>query len=295
MALSDDQKALRRQGLGSSDSPIILGLSQFKSPFDLWLSKVEGFEPESETWQELGDLLEPVALELYRRRTGASVTTGHGTYRHPRNPILLDTPDGIATSVEHGTVPLEAKAIRFRGEEWGEEGTDEVEPAYLAQAQHHMLVLREVLGLEISEVHLPVLFGGSEFAIYRVPWDPEFAGLIEEECSRWWRDHVVARKPPPLEGSRNASAWLRRRFPRDTAPILQATADDVELAMALRNAEQARDLCAESFDALKAQLQERIGTAAGIEGDGFRITWKANAKGSRTFRTNWQTNPRRAA
>lgn len=285
MPLSPKQKALRRAGIGSSDVAAILGMSRFQTDFDVYLSKVEGFEPEPLPWQEMGELLEPVAIELYRRKTGASVTLP-GTVRHPSRPILLDTADAVAHLPDGTKRPLEAKAIGFLGPEWGDDGTDDVEPAYILQCQHHMLVLREHLREPIAAVDMPVLFAGREHRIYRVPWDAELAEGVAEQCERWWVDHVVAGKPPPLEGSRHAAAWLARRFPLNRRPLEEATEADEPLAEQLRLARARQAEAKREVEAAKNRFRERIADADGVAAtDGrWRVTWKANKNGVRSLR-----------
>lgn len=284
--LSEEQKKLRRTGIGSSDAPVILGESSFLTPFDVYLSKVEEFDPPTQPWQELGELLEPVALELYRRRTGAVVTAGKTTHRHPTRPVLLDTPDGVAVHPGDEVRLLEAKAIRFMDRTWGDDGTDEVEPAYVIQCQHHMLVAR-ANGLNVEACDLPVLFAGSEFRIYTVRFDAELAEGIADECERWWREHVEARVAPPLDGSRNAGAWLAKRFPENRAPILEGTPEDADRAALLRSWEQSRDEAVEAIATLKNRFKERIGEADGVQGPWGRITWRARKDGVRVFKPTW--------
>ena len=297
--LTAQQKEMRRTGLGSSDSPVILGESEFRTEFDVYLDKAEGFEAGETPWQELGTLLEPVALELYRRRTGAELTYP-GTLRHPTRPILLDTPDALAILPGEEVRAVEAKAIGYMGPEWGEEGTDQIEPAYIIQAMHHLLVLRAVraasgYSLLPEAVDLPVLFGGREFRIYTVQWDAEFAESIAAECERWWSAHVVAKVPPSLEGSRNAAAWLARKFPRNRGPLLEAARGDDLMAEALHDARHRLEEAERDEATATNYLKQRIGDAEGIAGIGWRITWRTNKKGVRSFRPTWDNETEEAA
>lgn len=286
--LTDEQRALRRTGLGSSDSPVIMGESTLRAPFDVYLAKAEGFEAEPTDGMEIGTLLEPVVLELYRRKTGAHLSFP-GTLQHPTRQILLDTPDAIATLPSGEVRPVEAKAYGWRGPEWGENGSDGVPPAYVIQATHHLMVVREACGLAVPPcaVDLPVLFGGREFRIYTVRWDPELAEIIATTCEQWWAEHVEARKPPSMERSRAAAEWLAQKYPVNRAPMLEATASDELLASLLR---EARDDVTEA-EVIEAPLVNefklRIGDADGMKGNGWRITWKKNAKGSRVFRPSF--------
>ena len=57
--LTPEQRELRRTGLGSSDSPVIMGESALRAPFDVYLAKVEGFEASIRAGQRAGI---PVAM-----------------------------------------------------------------------------------------------------------------------------------------------------------------------------------------------------------------------------------------
>lgn len=295
--LTPEQYALRRSGLGSSDSPIIMGEAMWRAPFDVYLSKVEGFEQEPTDGMELGELLEPVILELYRRRTGATLAFP-GTLIHPYRHLLLDTPDAVATLPSGEVRPVEAKAYGWRGPEWGENSSDGVPPAYVIQSTHHLLVARAIAQAGSSvwpsnpdtfptAVDLPVLFGGREFRIYTVRWDPELAEMIAAECERWWAAHVVTKTPPSMERSRTAAEWLAQKYPSNRAPMLNATSGDELIAAQLREARIAVREAEEVEAPLINELKLRIGEADGMRGDGWRITWKKNQKGSRVFRPSF--------
>lgn len=287
--LTPEQREMRRSGLGSSDSPVIMGESDFRAPFDVYLAKVEGYEPEPSPWQEMGDLLEPVVLELYRRRTGADLQYP-GTVRHPTRPILLDTPDAVNILPGGEVRAVEAKAIGYMGPEWGDEGSDAVEPAYILQAMHHMLVLRALFpGRDIHATDLPVLFGGREFRVYTVQWDADLAEAIAAECERWWTAHVVPKVPPPLDGSRNAADWLARRFPTHRTPLLDATPADDLLAEMLREARKRAEDAERDATTYTNHLKQRVGEAEGIAGRDWRVTWRANKKGVRSFRPTFDS------
>jgi putative phage-type endonuclease len=273
--LTDEQLALRRGGIGSSDAPAILGLSSFKTPFDVYLDKVEGFSPAQSFNAELGDLLEPVVLELYRRQSGATKLERPGqTVKHLQRPLILSSPDAIAYFQETEHRIVEAKALRYRSEEWGDEGSDGIDEAYLIQSQVHMAVARSVVGDLIAQVDVPVLFGASEFRVYRVPWDEELANLVIEECEKFWRDHVEAKRPPSMDGSRGAPAWLKKKFPRDTKPLIEATPEDFDLALELCGAKRNLVAAKGAYRDHENRWKQRIGEATGVKTSIGSITWE---------------------
>lgn len=287
MSLTAEQIELRRTGIGSSDIAAILGVSPFRTAFDVYLEKVEGFQSEKNFSMELGDLLEPVVLELYRRREDPKLLELPGTLVHPDNPLLLTTPDALAIfdTFDPGSFRVvEVKAPRYRSDDWGDEGSDGIEEAYILQAQWHMYVLR-ARGHGITRCDVPVLFGASEYRCYRVDWDPELAGMLVDEGLKFWRDHIEKRVPPDIDGSRFAPEWLKARFPKNTAPLIEGTPEDDKAAGDLRMAQAAMDVAEMHFDAHKSRWKQRIGEAAGVVTKLGTVSWTTDKNGKRTFRT----------
>lgn len=84
---------VRRSGIGSSDAPIIVGLSKYATPADLYMEKrglatrdVPEFVAEA---AEMGKIMEPVILREYARRERVHVI-GHDD----RGRVVIWTPDG---------------------------------------------------------------------------------------------------------------------------------------------------------------------------------------------------------
>lgn len=135
--LTTKQLALRKQGLGGSDAPVVLGLSPYKSRLALYLEKrseVEDDPVDSEAalWGQI--LEDPVATE-FAKRTGYQVrkqptriskehpwmfvNMDRQIIGHPRGPGLVeikcfnewkaghiqtldDVPDAVYVQTQHG-------------------------------------------------------------------------------------------------------------------------------------------------------------------------------------------------
>jgi len=68
---TDDWLAWRKEGIGASDTPIILGVSRFKTPFILWSEKLGLLKAEGESYiTELGHRFEPVARSEFALKEG---------------------------------------------------------------------------------------------------------------------------------------------------------------------------------------------------------------------------------
>lgn len=82
---STEWLAWRAKGLGSSDCPVILGVSPWRTPYELWLEKTQPGKggPTTPNWQQQrGINLEPVARARYEFQMGYSV-----------QPVLMEHPE----------------------------------------------------------------------------------------------------------------------------------------------------------------------------------------------------------
>ena len=211
----------RINGIGGSEAAAVLGLSPWKTPYQVWSDKL-GLSGEQETTpaMEWGALLEPVIRQKYANVTGETVRLP-GHMQSAEHPFMLGTLDGIT----EGGRGLEIKTSRSSAE-WGEEGTDEVPEPYVIQCQHYM----EVADLEVFDI--ATLFAGSDFRIYEVPRDRELQALMIEREAEFWA--MVESKTPPEPVN---YADVVKRFATSRAATVTATpevAAEVEVLRQLK-------------------------------------------------------------
>ena len=101
-------------------------------------------------------------------------------------------------------------------DDWGEPGTDDVPLPCVAQTQWYL----GVTGYDRWDLTAAI---GRKICDYTLRRDDEFFGMLLEAAERFWRDHVLADRPPLPDGSKEFSAFLQRRYPESVAPILEAT------------------------------------------------------------------------
>jgi len=217
--ITREQLERRRHGLGGSDAPVVVGLSKWRTPFQLWQEKrglVDSSVDENEAMR-WGNILEPVIRQRYADETGCVVTVPD-TLTHPTHPYMLAHVDGMTDS---GRV-LEIKTARdARG--WGESGTDEIPPAYIIQVQHCLAVT----GAEIADV--AALLSGQDFRIYYVPRNQDLIDMLIEQEAAFW-EMVQSETPPPPVTFADAVA----RYHTSRAGEVVATEEVYKNAVALR-------------------------------------------------------------
>jgi len=256
----------RRSYIGGADIAAIAGLDPRRSALDVYLRKVglvdEQFTSEAMDW---GIHLEPVVAQAYAEREGVELERGN-FWRGPRE-YLGGTPDYTVAARRRG---LEVKTAGYRmAHEWGDEGTDDVPERYLAQIHWYMEIT------QFSRWDLAALIGGQELRVYQFKRDADFGGTLRELAERFWRDHVLKKAPPAPDGSEAARVALCKLYPKDTRPMLPATPDLAELYANLHAARASSDLAEGIKRSAENAIKAAIGDAAGIEGDGWRVTYKA--------------------
>jgi predicted phage-related endonuclease len=165
------------------------------------------------------------------------------------------------------------------GEDWGREGTDEVPSAYIVQCQHYMAVT----GFDLW--YVAVLIGGSDFRVYEIRSDHELQEWMRERLLEWWNEHIVYGRRPPMDSSEGTRRWLRHRFPHDSGLMIPADAAANMAAVDLWRARAEKKQLEDDERKLEHYLYEQIGDASGIEGAGWRATWK---RARDTKKTDWE-------
>lgn len=182
---SPEWHAARRQGIGGSDAAAVLGLSKFKTPYDLYLEKIGHAQPEPETWETArGKALEPLLRQHYADTTGRVVRVPHEAVVHPKYAFMRYNPDGLS---DDGRLQ-EFKTAAY-GKEWGDVGSDEIPQEYLLQVQHGMIVtMRPVADVTVS-------IAGNAPKYFVVEADSALQEMIIEAEAAFW-DRVQNRNAP---------------------------------------------------------------------------------------------------
>lgn len=201
---------IRTGFLGGSDLAAVLGISPWKTPYELWEEKLD-IAPETE-FDELrekilkrGKRLEPVVMEQLQDEYDLTVLG--------RNQVFIDSehewmraeidfeylcPDGSTGNGDVKTVNV------FAAKDWGESGTDEVPAYYVAQFQWGMMVA----GRSVCAV--AALFGADDLRLYYVHRDEEIISMLRERAVSFWVNHVLAEVPPPMQTAADAERMLRK-------------------------------------------------------------------------------------
>jgi predicted phage-related endonuclease len=239
IGLSEKQQAMRESGIGASEV------------FDVLNGGIATYARNiGEAWTE--------------RHPGVRIYTP-GTLRHPAHEWALASPDRVVAKPGLGRPAradwlslLEIKTVFFAGGDFGE-GADDVPEKYLVQVAWQQEVC------DIEEATLVALVNG-DYREYPIARDREMGGMLLDVVGRWWREHVLARVPPPVDGSAAYTEYLRRRHPAGSAPALPSTPELRDLIAKVREAKKATKAAEEHEALVVNQLRATLGEAEGVEG-----------------------------
>lgn len=248
--ITDLQRAKRAKGVGSSDVPVILGLSRFKSAYDLWLERMGRVaeEPENEA-MAIGSAIEPLLLKMAAERIKERVVRPSQTFvggkPHHRANI-----DGMVGAARRGHPIVEAKSTGWL-DGWGADGTDEIPDAVRAQVMYQMAIASSSL----AYVACLRADRGLSFSLHPVAYDESLAAQILGAVDDWWS--YVASGTAPSASQPTLECVKRLRYSDDAPPRVIDSAlliADIEA----RAAEQAASAYA---DACRARLLAALGDA----------------------------------
>jgi len=106
MPITDKQKELRKKHIGASESAAILGLSPYKTPYDVWLLKTGKVESPASVGEagDIGNMIEDGLLDYGASELGVRILKNQ--FRVHTNGILSATHDALVVDVMEG---MEAK------------------------------------------------------------------------------------------------------------------------------------------------------------------------------------------
>ncbi len=262
---SPEWREARRSLITSTDIPIILGESPYKSEGQLAREKL-GQVPEDppNLAMAIGQAMEPVIAAEYERMTGQPLTRYKGIVIHPKIKWAAASPDCRRTGQRY---LVELKDTRARRWASGDLPRD-VE----AQVQWQ-------LGCTgFPEADVAALKWGT-LELHHLNYDPDlFAGLVV--IAEDFRARMAAGGP----FSENAAS-IRSKWPQDDGT--EMTADEelqrlVDQLIAVRRMGKADE---QRIDQLETDIKNRMATATRLNGSGWRITWKRSKDAAEV---NWR-------
>jgi len=266
----------RTQGIGGSDVAALLGLSKWRSPWDVYMDKTGSPEVREESPEmRFGHLFEPVLADVYEEEhPGSRVERMGGAHDEPiwhPSGVLYAHIDGrvlygsTSPDEEPPDIIWEGKTAR-NDRDW-QSGVPEY---YKAQVYAYLACT----GADRCDV--TVFFRDTaRFEHFTIEKDEALQDGLVEAVVDWWNRHVVAGVPPDIDGSAGASRYLSERFPKETTDDLLTYDQTFEAAVyALLTVREKVDMFKANEDRLVNTLKSLMGEYPRAEGRDWTVTWK---------------------
>ena len=178
----------RREGIGSSDASILMGVNPWKTKMDLYLDKIgEGVEQPDNAAMARGREMEPIILAMLEELFGCLLMARNVV--HKDNDFIRCSLDAISFD---GKMMCEIKTASQEDHELARLAI--IPTKYIPQLQHQLLCT----GAD-SMYYASYNCKSGELKTVLVKRDEAYiADLLQKETD-FWNDHVIPRIPPDQE------------------------------------------------------------------------------------------------
>jgi putative phage-type endonuclease len=250
---------LRRQGLGASDMAAVMGVSPYKTPYQLWAEKTGATPPQKVgAAANRGVILEDAVGQYYEQERGVKLRKSNGIVRLHKHPRIMASLDRTIVGEPKGIVEIKTSASP-RWSMWP------VPPEVQVQVQTQL----GITGSEWCDV--VALLGGLVFKIERVQFDPLLWAEIQR-AALLFLDAVDSKTPPQLEAL-DAQAFAIAT-PQGSQEFVEATSDLERVYAQLRETNTELHFLEQKKGSLEIIIKEAIGEKAGLAGNGWTVYWK---------------------
>lgn len=261
--ITEEQKKIRKQGIGGSDAAKVCGQSKWGTPLTVFNEKINDKQTKETEAMRIGSALEPMIIKKYEELTGNNVKTGLDILFNKNNKFMLANIDGI---VSDKNIIVEAKTAKNK-KGWGTPGTCDVPVDYLFQVAHYCSVY------EISEAHIIVFFkDSSKYDIFKYYRNDNFENAIIKKEKNFWENHVLKNLPPPATKIKDV------RIKYDLSEEKTSFADDETITKynKLLDILKSKKQIEEQEESLKIDIMLKMGVSSELK-DNFGnklISWK---------------------
>ena len=268
----------RKTGIGGSDVAAIVGVSKWKTPYQVWEDKTGRSVDKPDTeYLHFGNVLEQVvADEFVHRHEGKKVQRRNEMFRCKEHPELIANIDRYIV----GGGILECKTSNaFALSEWGESGTDDIPEYYMTQVQHYMYVTG------YHEAVLAVLIGGNHYRDYEIPYDKELAEFQAARCIEFWNEYVLKDMPPQVTSRDD----LKKIYPGNAGEVKSADGAFVKLLNEYAAASSAEKEGKKQKEIAAAELKLWLQNAETVvDGEGKTLLTYRKSKDTFADITDWK-------
>lgn len=255
---------IRRAGVGGSDVAAIMGLSPWRTAYEVWVEKLTGAleDISDKPAVHWGNRLEALVGDEYRKsHQDRIVRRVNAVARSIARPWAQASLDFEVKDPDLGWGVLEIKTAGYRSANHWDEG---VPTFYLTQVTHYL----SITGRPFADV--AVLIGGQDYREYRIMRDADDVAAVDKAVDEFWHTNVEGGVEPEVTGTDGPSVFSMHPDPGDV----------VELGSTPLALSRYQLACVE-YDAAKkerdrwgAKLKAEIGDAKGWQTPAGKVLWQ---------------------
>lgn len=275
----------RSKYIGGSDTAAILGVSPWKSAFQLYQEKTGEYQeevtPAKQKIFNRGKRWEPIVIEmlvdeLEDRGHDVEIVHRNERYIDPEHSFLAAEIDlELILDGEH--VNGEMKTVSpFAAKAWGEEGTDEIPIYYTSQVAHGQMVTGR------NKTIVAALIGADDLRVHEVNRDDELIQIIRGKELEFWQRILNREAPEPT-----SQEDIKRLYQIDSGAVMEADDGLMVMCQDLKALKDHIKLSENSAEVLSTKIKSAMGEAALLVYCGQKLaTWKSNKDSTKI---DWQS------
>lgn len=274
----------RSKFIGGSDTAAILGVSPWKSAFQLYQEKTGEFQeeitPSKQKIFNRGKRWEPIVIEML---VDELEDRGHDVKIITRNQRYIDPDYGFLAAEIDLELMLDGQHINgemktvhpFAAKDWGEQDTDEIPIYYTSQVAHGQMVTRR------NRTIVAALIGADDLRVHVVDRDEELINIIRSKEIEFW-ERIQRREAPEPTSPED----IKRLYQIDCGKVIEADDDLMVLCQDLKALKDHIKQSEASAEVLSTRIKVAMGEAALLMYCGQKLaTWKSNKE---SVKVDWK-------
>ena len=259
----------RKKHIGGSDVAVMLGLSEYKTPYQLWEEKTgRASNTVDNKATRRGIILEPAIARYFKEETGLALLTNQDeaprSYIHPAHNFMSVTPDGMIMSGPHSGV-YEAKSTRAIIDK------ENLPLTWFCQLTWGIGILHDLREVDGTANYLAWIDGTMTFDNQLVNFDPQFYQFLIDKAGEFWK-YVTTDTPPPAMNAEDTERMFRKAISGKT---IEATPDLLHEFEELRMSRQAMKEAEQKKDEIEDRIKMILKDSEGVMYAGKLLcTWK---------------------
>ena len=256
----------RRNSIGGSDAPSIIGLNPWSSPYTVWADKLGKLPPkEDNEAMRQGRDLEFYVAERFSEATGKKVRRENYILINPEYPFAHANVDRMIVGEDAGLECKTTSTLNLKNFKNGD-----FPDTYYVQCVHYMMVTG------CKKWYLAVLVLNKEFMVFEIERDEEEIAALAKSEKEFW-DLVEAKTPPVADGANSTTNTISVLYPESNEESVNLFAYETDLQQYMALSEQIKEL-----EKLKEEMSNKVkaflGEAGKGETDSYKVSWASTSR-----------------